>query len=277
MPEVSAHPPGWPAWVELHSPNIERSREFYTGLFGWDVYTITVDSYGEWEMFTLGGIQGPEVAGMHALADDTQPPSWNCHFRTDDVQGAVEAATAAGGQELVPPADLADLGHMALCCDPEGADFGLWTPYNLAGAGVVDEPSAMCWVELACRDTAQAGRFYRQVFGWHAVDHDDDATPYTTFRVGEWPVAGMVRMDRLWPPDYPSHWIPYFEVADCDAATARAAERGARIRVGPADVPPGRVTIMTDPTGARLAVIAVRPDARAPLHRPLATVRNGRA
>jgi predicted enzyme related to lactoylglutathione lyase len=258
MPEVAAHPPGWPSWAELHSPDIRSSIDFYTGLFGWDVYTMTLDVYGDCQMFTLGGIQGPEVAGMHALVDDAQPPSWTCYFRTDDVQGTVGTITAAGGQELLPPTDFADLGHMAVCCDPVGADFALWTPYNLPGAGVVDEPNAVCWVELACRDLDQARAFYGQVFGWKGVDPGFPGIDYVSFDLGESPVAGAVRMDEQWPPDYPPHWIPYFQVADFDAAVARATELGARLRMGPSDLPTGRYALMTDPLGARLAVIEVR-------------------
>jgi predicted enzyme related to lactoylglutathione lyase len=259
MPEVTAHPPGWPSWVELHSPDVRLSKEFYTGLFGWDSYTMTLSGFGDCEVFTLGGVQGPEVAGMHALADDAQPPSWTCYFRTDDVQGSVEAAKAAGGQELVPPFDFSNLGHMALCCDPQGADCALWSPYSLPGAGVVDEPSAMCWVELACRDTVQARSFYGRLFGWRPVDRDYAGTDYTEFTLDESPVAGMVEMDERWPSDYPAHWIPYFQVADCDAVVARAAGRGARIQAGPADTHTGRFAVMTDPTGARLAVITPAP------------------
>ncbi|GLZ06060.1 glyoxalase [Actinomadura sp. NBRC 104412] len=260
MPEVTSHAPGWPSWVDLHSPDTRRSKEFYTDLFGWDAYTMTVPGFGDREMFTLGGIQGPEVAGMHPLADDTQPPSWMCYFRSDDIQATMETVRAAGGRELAPPADLANLGHMALCSDPEGADFALWTPYNLAGAGVVDEPSAMCWVELACRDTEQARRYYNEVFGWKGIDVEHSGSDYTKFLLGEdRPLAGMVRMDERWPQDVPPHWIPYFQVADCDEAAARAAGLGASIQYGPADIPAGRYAVMTDPTGARLAVMTPDP------------------
>jgi predicted enzyme related to lactoylglutathione lyase len=258
MPEVSSHPPGWPSWIDLHSPNIQASKDFYTGLFGWDSYTMTLDQFGDCEMFTQGGVQGPEVAGMHALADDSEPPSWTCYFRSDDLQRTVDTVTAAGGKELIPPTDYANLGRMAVCRDQEGADFGLWTPFNLAGAGVVDEPSTVCWVELACRDREQARHFYGQVFGWQPVSMELAGSDYTSFDLGEAPVAGMLRMDERWPPHYPAHWIPYFQVVDCDDAVARAIERGAWVRVGPTDAPTGRFAIMSDPTGARMAVIEVR-------------------
>ncbi|MFI0352634.1 VOC family protein [Actinomadura sp. 9N407] len=252
---MNGHAPGWPSWVELASPDAEASKEFYCGLFGWYVYALTVPGFGDYDIFTFGDVHGPEVAGMQSLADDAQPPSWTCYFRTDDLQGCVDTVKAEGGQELLPSTDISGLGRLALCSDSEGADFGLWVPGSLQGAGVVDEPSAMCWVELACRDVQEARRFYGRVFGWRAADRDFYDSVYTVFKVGEWSVAGMVSMDELWPPDYPVHWIPYFWVDDCDASAARATELGAQVRIPPTDIEPGRFSMMTDPAGARLAVI----------------------
>ncbi|HZB31044.1 MAG TPA: VOC family protein [Streptosporangiaceae bacterium] len=259
MPQITEHAPGWPIWVALNTTDFPLSQGFYTQLFGWDYYTLTLTERGDVNIFTLGGIQGPEVAGMHPLVDDTEPSSWTCYFRVDDVDAMVDVVKSAGGQELSPPTDVADLGRSTLCCDSQGAEFALVRPYNFAGAGVVDEPSAMCWVELACRDPGEARRFYHHVFGWQAVDRPSHGSSYTDFKLGEWPVAGMVPMDYSWPPQYPPQWIPYFAVADCDAIAARAVGLGARIPTGPDDLPSGRCAILHDPTGARLGIIAMRP------------------
>jgi predicted enzyme related to lactoylglutathione lyase len=259
MTHAPARPaPGRPGWIDLASPHPETARAFYSELFGWYSYTLSVPGYGDYTVFTLGGVQGPEVAGMQPLADDTQPPSWTCYFEVADLQTAVDAVKAAGGRELTPPRDYAGIGSMALCMDPEGADFGVATPGNLIEFGVVDRPLTMCWAELASRDTGRARRFYGAVFGWEAVDREYHGSVYTNWKLDGRSVAGMVAMDHGWPPHYPAHWIPYFWVDDCDAAAARAVELGATIRVPPADVQPGRYAAMTDPTGARLAVITPR-------------------
>ena len=254
MPEVTGYTPGFPTWAELASPDPERSKRFYCDLFGWYSYTLTAD-IGEYEIFTLGDVGGPETGGMQTLADDSLPSSWTCYFRTDDIPASLDAVRAAGGLVLVEPTDVADLGRMALCADTEGADFALWYPYHLQGAGVANEPSAMCWVELDCRDVPAARAFYGAVFGWTAVDRDYYASVYTNWKVGDWSVAGMVAMDGRWPPTYPAHWLPYFWVADCDVSAARAAELGGRVHIPPTDIAPGRFAIVTDPSGARLALL----------------------
>ncbi|MEU5883124.1 VOC family protein [Spirillospora sp. NPDC047279] len=264
MPEVNGHAPGWPSFAELATPDVKASVGFYRSLFGWYAYTIAVADLGDYEVFSIGDVQGPEVAGMQTLADDAQRPSWACYFRTDDVQGTVDLIKAEGGHELVPPLDVSDLGQMALCADSQGGEFALWRPGNMTGAGVVDEPWAMCWVELACRDVEEARRFYGRVFGWKPLDRDYHDSVYTDFTLGDWPVAGMVQMDERWPASYPAHWIPYFWVEDCDVSAGRAVELGGKIRIPPTDIQPGRYAMLTDPTGARLGIITPTPGLRPP-------------
>jgi predicted enzyme related to lactoylglutathione lyase len=156
------------------------------------------------------------------------------------------------------PIDVSDLGRMALCSDAQGADFALWLPRNLKGVGIVNEPSAMCWVELACPDLDAARRFYGEVFGWSATDREYGGIAYTVFKVGDHGVAGLVAADQVGPARHAAHWSPYFGVADCDASAAKAAALGADVQVPPTDIRPGRVSTMIDPIGARLSIIAQR-------------------
>ncbi|MFD0902126.1 VOC family protein [Actinomadura sediminis] len=265
MPALTRRALGRPSWVELSSPDAAASRHFYCELFGWYAYTLTVPGQGDYHVFTLGDVGGPEVAGMRALADDTEPPSWTCYFHTDDLASTLDTVRAEGGQELVPPTDVSDLWRMAHCADSQGADFALWTPGRLEGAGVVDEPRAMCWTELACEDPEEAVRFYGEVFGWRAV-HRAYYTDYVNFKVGDWSVGGLVALKELRSAGYrdpPAHWIPYIWVTDCDAATARAAELGARVLLPPTTIPPGRFAVLSDPTGARIDVITPAPGSMA--------------
>lgn len=249
------HDFGRPGWIDLASPDPDAARTFYCQLFGWQVYTLVVPGYGDYDVFTLGDLDGPEIGGMQKLADDTQRPSWTCYFRVQDLSAVTAVVKAERGKELIPPADYAGIGAVALCMDPQGADFGITLPSDVLRFGAMNEPSTLCWVELACRDIEGARRFYGSVFGWHFEELDYFGAPYINFRAGETPIGGIVGMDGRWPPHYPPHWIPYIWVEDCDAVAVKAAELGARIRIPPTDINPGRYSMMTDPTGARLAVI----------------------
>ncbi|MWA06056.1 hypothetical protein F8568_038050 [Actinomadura sp. LD22] len=257
MAQTSDYAPGMPTWAELSTPDLEASKRFYSALFGWSYLTVAAESLGDYEMCTLGGTQGPQIASMQAMADDTLPPSWTCFFRTADVAATVSAVRSAGGRALTDPVQVAQMGRLAMFADPEGASFAVWQPYEYKGAEATGEPATMCWVELACRDIEQARSFYRAVFNWRAVDHRHNVPAYTVFKLVDEAVAGMIRIEDSWPAHQTPHWIPYFAVADCDASAALAADFGARIHVSPSDIPPGRIAAMTDPVGARLVIITL--------------------
>jgi predicted enzyme related to lactoylglutathione lyase len=73
--------------------------------------------------------------------------------------------------------------------------------------------------------------------------------------VQDQPGIGMMAMPSQMPASVPSYWMPYFQVADCDATAARAGELGAKFMVGPQDIPStGRFAILEDPQGAVFAV-----------------------
>ena len=51
-------------------------------------------------------------------------------------------------------------------------------------------------------------------------------------------------------PGVPNHWQVYFQVADPDAAVAKAAQLGGAVVVQPFDLPVGRLAVISDPQGA---------------------------
>lgn len=244
------------SWADLASPNLKAASSFYTLLFGWDRYTLTGDFFGDYLVFTQGG---PDfgVAGAHALADDTQRPTWTCYFRVDDVDGCATTVTAAGGQTRIDPIDIAHMARIALFADPQGAEFAVWQPGPSNDPYLIGDRSAAVWVELACHDTAAARHFYEQVFNWSAEDHNDPSLIHTLWRVGDEPVSGTTLMNHHRAPSHPAHWTPYFETAHCDTTTTRAIELGARLLRPPADTSIGRLATLADPANAHFGILTV--------------------
>ncbi|MFV2179219.1 VOC family protein [Actinomadura sp. LOL_016] len=254
MPDASEPAVGRPGWADLVSPNVEAAKTFYCELFGWYVYTLTVPDYTDYYVFTLGDVHGPEVAGMQMLTDESEPASWTCDFCVENIDDTVHAATAEGGQELIPPTDYGGLGRMALCSDPLGADFGLVRAGNYPLFGAVGEPATVCWAELVSSDVEESRRFYERVFGWRAVDREYLGVVDTSWEIGGEPIAGLARTDGASTSE-PAAWIPHFQVTDCDASTARAVELGGTVLAPPSDARLGRRTMLADPTGAPLAIV----------------------
>jgi predicted enzyme related to lactoylglutathione lyase len=61
-------------------------------------------------------------------------------------------------------------------------------------------------------------------------------------------------------PHEPPHWQIYFQVDDCDAATAKAKQLGANVFAGPMTIEHvGRMTILADPQGAVFSLFQPEP------------------
>lgn len=251
MPEMWGYAPGTPSWVDLGSPDLEASRAFYEGLFGWDAEVSPEPEAGGYTMFRKGRHY---VAGL-GPAMGGQPPVWASYLTVERVEDTVGAVTAAGGAVLMPPMDVMSLGRMAVLLDAGGAAFSVWQPGTFPGAQLVNEPGALCWTELACRDIEQAKAFYRAVFAWEGTTTAYDGSTYTEFRLGGSTIAGMIQMNEQWPPEVPAHWMVYFAVDDTDATAARAEQLGGRVPVPPTEIPPGRFSVLNDPHGAVFSVI----------------------
>ena len=195
-------------------------------------------------------------------ADERQmgvPSHWNLYVTVASVDDSARRAQELGGTLLAPPFDVMDAGRMAVVQDPTGAIIQLWEAKRSIGAKILGEPGALCWSELTTRDPETAQTFYTSLFGWTARESGADAAmPYTEFSNEGQPGMGMMKMPEQMPAHVPSYWMPYFQVANCDAATAKATGLGATVTVPPTDIPStGRFSILTDPQGAMFAVFTL--------------------
>lgn len=115
-------------------------------------------------------------------------------------------------------------------------------------------PGAFCWIELGTSSQEAAKDFYGKLFGWSFLDNEmGPRMTYTEWILGDAPIGGMMAMPS--GAQTPPHWLPYFAVADCDAAASKAAALGAKTYVPPTDIPgTGRFAVLADPQGATFAI-----------------------
>jgi predicted enzyme related to lactoylglutathione lyase len=263
MPERSSYEAGTPCWVELSSPDLDASIEFYGGLFGWEVpESENAEQTGG---YRLAAKDGHPVAGMMPQMQEGQPTAWTTYVTVGDASATAAAVTDAGGTVLAEPMEVMDLGTMAVLADPAGSVFGVWQPGAFHGAALVNEPGALAWNELNARDLAGAKEFYGAVFGWGFEDVEFEGMgSYTTIVLGEQGVGGILDMDARGVPEMvPPHWQGYFSVDDTDSTIEMAKQSGGGVMVEPMEVPAGRFAILTDPHGASFAVITLSPEAAA--------------
>jgi predicted enzyme related to lactoylglutathione lyase len=122
-----------PAWLELRTRNAFDAAIFYGEVLQWacDQPGCCEVSYVEEDNHILLRHGRQTVARLHsgARAEASDPrvrPCWQVHFRVPDLEAAVKAATALGGETVgdTPPGP----GTRGVTLrDPDGALFGLAT------------------------------------------------------------------------------------------------------------------------------------------------------
>jgi len=252
MPIRDHAPVGSPCWVDLWTSDVEGSQKFYGELLGWEASEPNPE-FGGYFMFTRDGVD--IAGGMGDMGPDMPADnSWKIYLATDDVAATVEQTLAQGGQVLVPPMPVADLGIQVVLADPTGARVGAWEPKSFPGFTVVLEHGAPSWSELFTRQYDTSVDFYRSVFHWETtVVGDEDGFHYTAMGdpMGGENLAGIMDASAFLPEGVPDHWSIYWEVDDMEASLAIVTSLGGTVIDGPADTPYGRMATIAEPTGTQ--------------------------
>jgi predicted enzyme related to lactoylglutathione lyase len=254
MPNIDTHAPGSFCWIELATSDQNAAKTFYTSLFGWNFNDVPTGPNGVYTMFQL---QGREVAAAYAIepAQRAQgvPPHWMIYVAVDSADDAAKRAAELGGTVLAGPFDVYDVGRMAVIKDPTGAVFSVWQAMKHKGIGISGVDGTLCWADLSTPDPARATDFYSKLFGWK-IEAGDKGDGYMHIANGNDFIGGVpssTQRDAKSPP----HWLPYFLVSDCDAATAKAKQLGAQIHMDPLSMEDvGRFSVLGDPQGAVFAM-----------------------
>jgi predicted enzyme related to lactoylglutathione lyase len=246
----TSYSPGEPVWVDLSSPDVKRSAEFYGALFGWEVDDSRAEQFGGYSNFRKDGKQ---VAGLMPMMTPGMPPVWSCYVATDDADKTTAQVTEAGGTVVAPPMDVAELGTMAVYTAPDGSFFGVWKAGTHVGSERVQEEGCPSWIELSTRDAEGAKAFYSSLFGWGVNDNPG----YTEFQVGGTSVAGCMDMPDMVPAEVPSYWMPYFQAEDPAAKAQEAASLGATVLVPYVEMENVAFSVVQDPHGSTFGLLRV--------------------
>src|SRR4051794_6887566 len=103
------------------------------------------------------------------------------------------------------------------------------------------------YAELHTQNPEAAQTFYRQLFDWRVTESQTPNGVYVEIDPGEGFPGGMKRAAG---PAAPSGWLPYVRVDDLASSTEKAKRLGARALHEMVEIPEGRFSIFTDPTGA---------------------------
>jgi predicted enzyme related to lactoylglutathione lyase len=236
MSQINDNQPlGTPTWLDLGVPNVDKAKDYYGALFGWD--------FEDGPLGAMCLLRGLPVAGLR-VGDH----AWRVHLATDDCDATAKAVVAAGGVIVEEPHEVGDLGRAALVTDAVGVTVGLWQGRAFPGCRLVNEPDTLVRNDLVTAEPTTARDFYTAVFDF-TLDGNPDLPEFDfTFlrRPDGYEIGGILGL-----PAAKSAWATTFEVANTDATVTRAGAA-----VTPEDTPYGRSATFIDPFGVELSVIA---------------------
>lgn len=244
--------PGEFCWINVMTPDTSNAREFLGALLGWSFFDMPGMGHG----ITVGG---RNVGGLFDVVSpqtpNGMPPTIGVMVKVDSADAVAERVQLLGGTAMAP-FDIGTAGRMAVCHDPNGAQFDIWESKSMLGTDVDSTlPGAPSWFETLTSDAAKATAFYSALFGWTSDTMPMPTGNYTTFKLGDTPVAGLMTLSADMGA-LTTHWGTYFTVTSVDETARSAVALGGAVCVPATDIAGvGRFAGITSPQGVTFYVI----------------------
>lgn len=205
------------------------------------------------DFYSMFKLSGRDTGAAYTMRKEQRaqgvPPHWMIYIAVENADKAVNKAVQAGGTVLAPAFDVMEKGRMAVIQDPTGAIFSLWQPRSSQGIAVAGD-NTFCWADISTPNSDRAGKFYTDIFGWQLLKDEKDPSGYIHIKNGEHFIGGIPPSSHR-NPNAPPHWLLYFQVADVEAATTKAAQLGGKILMPARKMENvGTWSIVADPQGA---------------------------
>ncbi len=111
------------SWNELYSPDLDGAKAFYAKHFHFEFKeSMPMGPMGDYCFIDHGGQQ---IGAMMQKPDQVPAGMWNFYIRVADLDVAIAAVTANGGQVLNGPMDVPGGDRIINGMDPQGAMFSL--------------------------------------------------------------------------------------------------------------------------------------------------------
>jgi uncharacterized protein len=117
---------------EIPSDDIERSRNFYNKLFGWDIekwtgsMPATAEGMEYWLLSTVDDKGNKATTGGMMKRQSPQQQGITNYFDVKSVQEYSAKVEKLGGKVISPKQSLPGMGYIAICADTENNGFGIF-------------------------------------------------------------------------------------------------------------------------------------------------------
>ena len=239
-------------WHDLITNDVAAVKSFYGTLFGWSFEDTEHPNGGDYVLISKDEVW---IGGIVYMEDpsDADYSRWLGYMSVPDVDRAVKQATSAGGSVALGPLNLGEVGRAAAIMDPQQAVVGIIRS-RLGDPDDSIEPALghLVWDELIAADTDAAAEFYRKISAAQVNSVERAGMEYAVLSSHGRHRAGFLqRADESIDP----FWLTHVAVTDPAAMTRRVAELGGAVVLAPdKEIFNGAVAVVTDPTGAVLAL-----------------------
>jgi uncharacterized protein len=254
-PASQEHHLGKVILVELVTPDLAASKQFYSGLFGWTFRDIRAGA----TEYAAASLEGRPVAGLIQVPPPKGPrrqPAWLSFFAVNDVDSIKKIALQHGAKVLFEPHSFADRGREAVFADPQGAVFAVLASSSGDPSDFLAAPGEWIWASLITSNPDAGAAFYQSLFDYEVFELPASggaqhlllaSNNYARASVNSLPAGG---------PDAQPYWLNYVRVDDAVKTAARVVALGGRVLVEPwVDRHGGKVAVVADPLGAPFGLL----------------------
>ncbi len=109
------------AHMEIPADDIDRAKNFYAELFGWEF-----KEFGESGYWLFSIERGTKPLGGGMMKRMRPEESIVNYFDIPSIDEYSDKVTSLGGKIVVEKTSIPEMGYYCVCKDTEGNAFGLW-------------------------------------------------------------------------------------------------------------------------------------------------------
>jgi uncharacterized protein len=257
-PPSQEHHIGKVIFLELVTPDLAASKQFYSGLFGWTFRDLAAGSI----QYAEASLDGRPVAGLFHKAlppGEHRAPAWLGFFAVEDVDATAKIAVQHGAKLLFGPRSFPDRGRQAVFADPQGAVFAVLASSSGDPPDFLAAPGEWIWSSLITRNPDTDAAFYQALFGYDVFELPaSPGAQHLLFASHTYARASANSLPASAPDAYP-YWLNYVRVEDADQMAAKVVALGGRVLVAPRlDRQGGKLAVVADPQGAAFGLLEWR-------------------
>ncbi len=235
-----------PTWVDLVTPNLEKTQSFYKSLFGWTYLETTVNGVNVALIKKQDVAIGSIIEIKKAKASVWMPAA---SVSMSDLKTMTEKLIANGAKKAFGPIQYSDRGTQVLFEGAQGEEFSLISgnPFEAKNVRTKDDGTFM-GSELWADNVNDASRFYQYAFSVQVEQENFSGKPYWFLEKQGKRIAGMINNPIT---NQSSQWVTYIYSANPEMLSRKIESLGGTVIAAPTSaLRNGKVAVVQDPYGA---------------------------